>query len=229
MKNVLEVMGDTCSPFTANLALTLGIPAILAIVPMAIVGVPTWIVAFLVAGGTAMVNKGAVALALIPVGITAAVAFAAVYNAIRVGWTRVMLKTVNNEPCSFQEMANAFAWYLKFLAVCVMIGLATMIGTLLLIVPGIYIAVRTCLAPFLVVDQNMGPVEALLKSNEMVTGYGWQVLLYFLIYGVTNLIAGAVPLLGFFLLIPIMGFFDLVLAEIYVMLKGRASSSYAEA
>jgi hypothetical protein len=243
MKNAVEVIKDSWPLFTKNLGLALGIPAILVIAPMVIVGVPAWIAMVLVLGveflhviGHASTNfaqvaqpmpqmgDGKIPAALIPLGIITCVAFAAVYNAIRVGWTRVMLKLARNEPCSFGEMTTALAWYLKFLATLMIIGLATFVGGLCFVIPGIYISVRTSLAPFLVVDENLGPIEALLRSNQLVTGYAWQILLYIGLYGLANTVAGFIPLAGALLFIPIMGFFDLALARIYVMLKDGTSS-----
>ena len=52
-------------------------------------------------------------------------------------------------------------WFVNFLIVNFIIGVATAIGGMCLIVPGVYIAVRVSLAPYLVVDRNMGPIEAL--------------------------------------------------------------------
>ncbi|HEY9717211.1 MAG TPA: hypothetical protein V6C69_07075 [Trichormus sp.] len=244
MKNMLEMTKEGWQPFTKHLSLTLTVPAVLTIVPMVVVGIPALIVMILILGvefmhvlghassnfaevapSMPMIGNGKIPPALIPLGIITCVAFAAVYNAIRVGWTRVMLKLARNEPCTFGEMTTALAWYLKFLATMMMIGLATFVGTLCFVVPGIYIGIRTAMAPFLVVDQNLGPIEALLASNKLVTGYAWQILLYFILYGVVNLIAGFIPLIGSIMLIPIMGFFDLVLARVYVMLKDGTSIS----
>jgi len=225
-KNMLDVLADTGPEFANNLSLMIGIPAILVIVPMLVVGIPAGIVSFLVAGGTAMVTKenmGAVFLAEAPVFIVAMLCFAVVYNAIRVGWTRVMLKLAEGQPTGFAELTASLPWLMNFILVCMIMGFATLIGGFLFVVPGVYIAVRTCMAPFLVVDENLGPIQAIIRSNDLVTGYAWQIALYILLYFVGNAIAGFVPFLGFFIAIPLMGYFDFALARAYVMLKNTSA------
>ena len=82
----------------------------------------------------------------------------------------------------------------------------------MLLIPGVFFAVRTSFAPYLVVDKNLGPIEALKESNEMVTGYSWQILLYIVLYGFTNIVTGCIPVVG---AAAAMGFFDLLLTRLY--------------
>jgi len=112
-------------------------------------------------------------------------------------------------------------WLLNFVIVMFIIGVGTAIGGILFVVPGIIFAIRTSMAPFLIVDENLGPIEAIVKSNELVTGYSWQLFIYFLAYAVINFVAGSIPLLNMVLPIAVMGFFDLALCRIYLMRTNR--------
>ena len=56
------------------------------------------------------------------------------------------------------------------LLICVSIGL------LLLVIPGIIVAVRLSFAPFLVVDEELGPMDAIAESWRRTKGYGWKIL-----------------------------------------------------
>lgn len=77
------------------------------------------------------------------------------------------------------------------------------------------------MAPFLLIDENLGPIEALVKSNELVTGQSWQIFIYFLAYGIINFVAGSIPLLGIVLSVAVMGYFDLALCRMYLQRTNR--------
>ena len=219
----MDLFKECIPPVQNNMLIAIGVPAILIYVPLIVVGVPAGIIAFLVAGGTALLTRGsdaqtgAAMLAVMPIAVIAAIAFAVVYNVIRVGWTNVMLKMLRGQTATFGDLAESMPWFVNFLITMVIIGLGTALGTLLFIVPGILIAIRTSMAPFLVVDRNMTPVAALIRSNELVTGYSWQILGYFILYGIANAVATNIPIIQFVSGPAAMGYFDLVLARIYLM------------
>jgi hypothetical protein len=217
-----DVLKNVWPTFKENLGVTLGAPAVLCFVPFLLVAVPASVVAFVVAGGAAMLNKGAVMFALFPVIVVAAALFAIVYNAIRVGFTRMLLNLAEGQPTVFSDITKGKPWFVNFLICNFIIGVATAIGGFLLIVPGVYVAVRCSMAPFLIVDKNMGPIEAIKESHEMVTGYGWQILIYYLCYAGANMLAGFVPIIGAVLPVAVLGFFDVGLAMIYVMRRQEA-------
>ncbi len=212
----IDLIKNTWPFFQSNLIVTLGVPAFLMSVPFLLIAVPTCIVAFIVGIVVGMINKGLVGIAMVPIGIIAVPLFAAAYNAVRAGWTNIMLKMMRGQPCTFMDIKTGMAWFMNFFLTMLIVGAGTAIGTLCLIVPGVFFAVRTSLAPFLVVDKNLGPIEALLKSNELVTGYSWQVFGYFALYGFANIVASLIPIANIILPVASMGFFDLVLARIYL-------------
>jgi uncharacterized membrane protein len=220
---VMELLKQAWEPFKANLGLTLGVPAVLMIVPFLLVGLPACFAAFIIVGAAALGHHSAVTqgpgmlMALMPVIIIGAPLFAVVYNAIRVGWTKILLSLARGESAAFSDLFQAKEWFLNFLVVNVIIGIATAIGGFCLVVPGVFIAVRTSLAPFLVVDQHLGPIEALIRSNELVEGYSWQIALYLLLFFAANMVVGAVPFIGQILPVAVLGYFDLAMAMIYIM------------
>ncbi|MBY0547500.1 MAG: hypothetical protein K2W95_09425 [Candidatus Obscuribacterales bacterium] len=208
---VVAVLKETVTPFKENIAILMGGCCLMLYVPFLVIGIPVGIVAFLVA----LMAGDSKIFIFIPLTIVAMVLFAAGYNLFRVGWTRILLKIVDGQRASIADMREAMPWFVNFLLCCTLIGLATGLGTCFLIVPGIYVAVRTAFAPFLVIDEGLGPIEACIKSNDMVTGYAWQICLWGVIYGLTNMIASYVPFVGLALTPAVTAFFDLTLAKIY--------------
>lgn len=209
---VVAVLKETVTPFKDNVGVLLGACCLMLYVPLLLIGVPVMIVAFLAA---IILGKDNAVWAFIPLTIIGMVLFAAGYNLFRVGWTRILLKVVDGQSAAISDMREAMPWFMNFFLCCALIGLATGLGTCFLIVPGIYIAVRTAFAPFLVIDEGLGPIEACIKSNDMVTGYAWQILLWGVILGVANMVASNIPLLSLALTPAVTAYFDLTLAKIY--------------
>ena len=81
---------------------------------------------------------------------------------------------------------SLFSWYdsfLKLVLTWILMAVMIMLGTLLLVLPGIYLAVSYQLALPLVADKGLGPWEALETSRKTVT-HKW-----FTFFGL-NLVAG---------------------------------------
>lgn len=58
------------------------------------------------------------------------------------------------------------------------------IGTMLLIIPGIIVFTKLFQGFFLVVEQDMGPFEATARSWVITKGYGFKIFLFFLTMGI---------------------------------------------
>lgn len=211
----MDVIQGTWPLFQSNLVLTIGVPAFLMLVPTIVVGLPICVVAFVVGCLAGFINKGLIFVAMFPIGLVGVVLFAAAYNAVRAGWTIIMLRMTRGQPCVFMDIKSGLPWFMNFFLTMLIIGIGTAVGTFCFIAPGVFFAVRTSLAPFLVIEENLKPVEALIRSNELVTGYSWQILCYYALYLFANTVAGLVPVANLILPIVAMGFFDLVLTRIY--------------
>jgi hypothetical protein len=61
-------------------------------------------------------------------------------------------------------------------ATVLLVAIATLIGCVLLIIPGIYVATRLYISTQAVVAEGLGPVDGIRRSEELVDGNGWPVL-----------------------------------------------------
>lgn len=66
--------------------------------------------------------------------------------------------------------------YLGVLGMTILIGIATGLGTLLLVVPGIFLALSWSVAVPARVMEPIGAIDAMSRSWRLVTGYRWQIL-----------------------------------------------------
>lgn len=219
----IDLIKDSWEPFKQNWLVTSLAAGFLSYVPFLIIGIPAGILAFIAAAIAAMINKDLVMLFLFPIGVMAGLAFGAAFNLVRAGWLRMLLKICHGEPAKFADLKSGMPWFINLFITMLIIGVATTIGSLFLVVPGIFIAVRTSLAPYLVVDEDLSPIEAIMKSNEMVAGYSWQILGYYCIMGFTNLVLGFIPVVQILLLVASTAFFDLVLTRIYLYRKNNSN------
>jgi hypothetical protein len=97
-------------------------------------------------------------------------------------------------PTSIREAyGRAKGSILIVMAIMIMSGLATIVGAIFLIIPGIYLACRLAVSvPVAIVEQD-SPVASMERSMALTKGYAWQVflllvLVFFLSYAIAMLL-----------------------------------------
>jgi hypothetical protein len=149
-----------------------------------------------------------------------------------VAWA-VASTLVGREPDVGEAYRFGYRRFWSVLLVGILVGLAVFAGLILLVVPGIIIAVRLSVSiPALVVERRRG-TDALGRSWNLVKGYSWPVFGAFIVVAVLNAIVnGALTAIGgngWFLrsIFAAIGacittpFFGLVLGLIYFDLRVR--------
>jgi uncharacterized membrane protein len=71
----------------------------------------------------------------------------------------------------------------KYLGTSVLILLGTLVGIVLLIVPGVIFALMFIFAPLIVIDRELGPVDAMKESRRITRGHKWRLLGLVLVFG----------------------------------------------
>ncbi|MEK7662181.1 MAG: hypothetical protein AAB355_01605 [Patescibacteria group bacterium] len=83
-------------------------------------------------------------------------------------------------------------------------GVAVLAGLFLLVVPGIYLALRLQFYKFLIVEkEDIGPIMALKKSWRMTEGHTWNLLLFMIMISFLNVFGMLLLGIGIFVTIPI--------------------------
>ena len=91
----------------------------------------------------------------------------------------------------------------RFLGAHILTVIAVVLGFLVLVVPGIILAIGLSFVPYLVVDRGLGPIEALKESWRITKGHKWQLLLLFLALVGINLLGVLALIVGIFVTVPI--------------------------
>lgn len=93
-------------------------------------------------------------------------------------------------------------------------GIVTVIGFILLIIPGIVFTIRLQYVTYLIVDKNLPAVEAIKESWNMTRGNTWNLFFFGILLALINLLGVILLLVGLFITIPLT-----MLATTYVYRK----------
>jgi len=130
------------------------------------------------------------------------------------GFLKLVLSYYDGKKLPFSELFTQVKYFWRVLGASILVGLIVLAGFILFIVPGIYLALRLQFTVNLIVDQDLGIIEAMKKSGELTHGVKWSLLL-FVLTTIGIIILGAIALgVGIFVAIPIIW-----LAEIQIYRK----------
>jgi len=115
---------------------------------------------------------------------------------------------------SYEFLSFSTSLFFKFLLGYVMYTLLAVIGFLLLIVPGIYLAIKYQYVQYLIVDKNMDVIEAFKESGRMTDGHKWNLFLLFLLFIAISALGFLALGIGLLVTIPIV-----IVGQAYVYRK----------
>ena len=91
----------------------------------------------------------------------------------------------------------------KYALASIASGFIVFVGFILLIIPGIIWAVRLQFATYLIVDKNLGPIEALKTSWKLTHGNTWNLFFFGLLLGLINILGVLCLVVGLFITVPL--------------------------
>ena len=93
---------------------------------------------------------------------------------------KVGLRFSRGETADFPDLLNEYPRFWDFLLGSILYALIVIGGLILLIIPGIYWGIKYHFYGYLIIDQGMGPVDAIKKSGELTDGVKWDLLVFWL-------------------------------------------------
>lgn len=119
------------------------------------------------------------------------------------GMVKIIFKIHDGQKPAYIELFTTYRPFFRYLFASILFGLAVGLGFILLIVPGIIVAIRLQFYQFLIIDQDMGIMDSLKKSWAMTKGSSWNLFFfYFVMFGVVLL--GLLALgIGLFAALPV--------------------------
>ena len=110
-------------------------------------------------------------------------------------------RTQHETPSNAQLLSSALRFWWPLLALTFLVGAMVAFGLMLLIIPGIWIAVRLSFAEIYLVVEGLGPLAALRKSHDTTKELFWVILLaiaglYALLIGLSEALVWMVDTYG---------------------------------
>jgi uncharacterized membrane protein len=127
-------------------------------------------------------------------------------QAIALGWIRIALNIIDGHEPSLSDMFQRLDLFVPYLVAVIIYTAMLMVGFVLLVVPGIYVALTFGFYGYCLVDGELGPVDALRASSEVTRGVKlkllgfWIVILLINILGLLMVVVGVLISMGVSLL-----------------------------
>jgi len=102
------------------------------------------------------------------------------------GFFIVAFRILKNRPYSFDDFFRGFKSFLQLFLVTLMSGIFIFIGTLLFIIPGIYLSVAYAFAIALVLEKRLEFWDALEASRKIISKDWFSFFLLFICVGLLN-------------------------------------------
>jgi len=139
---------------------------------------------------------------------------------VSIGWCAgfmfILKKLALGQNHAFGDMFSQFRKLLQLIVLGIIFGVGVAIGTLLLIIPGIFLMVMWSQSFFLVIDKNVDAITALQASWKAVMPNFWLVLGILVVWYVIAFVAALV--LNFIPIIGALGFYLLVQPFLWMVL-----------
>ncbi len=135
----------------------------------------------------------------------------------QVGFVKIWLAAARGMTPEFGDLFSGGGRYFAMLGTMFLVLLAILLGYLALIVPGVILALGLSFSYFYVVDQNMGPIEAMKASWAATKGQKGKIFLFGLASALLFLAALLACCFPALVAAPVIG---IAAATIYVRISG---------
>lgn len=139
------------------------------------------------------------------------------------GLIAICLKIYNNEAVKITDLFSQIEKIIKYIGSTILYSLIVFAGLILLIVPGIMWAIKYQMMSYLIVEKDMGVMEALKKSAELTKGSRNNLFLFTILVALINILGALVFVIGLFATIP-----TTMMAMVYVYKKLSSESPSPE-
>jgi Membrane domain of glycerophosphoryl diester phosphodiesterase. len=136
------------------------------------------------------------------------------------GYLKNCVQTLEEEEPQFSSYGQVSRILLSFIVMYLLFEVIVLIGTALLIIPGVYLFLRLQFCFMSMVDENTGIIESLKRSWSITKGYSLQLFILALIMILIFFIGCVALFAGIFIAIPLM-----ILMYVYSYRKLTAPSA----
>jgi hypothetical protein len=121
---------------------------------------------------------------------------------LKLVWVRAVLRLHDGRPVDLGELFADGGRLLNFAGAFLLLWILTMLGFLFFFVPGVIVLLYYGMTPFVVLDERLGPVEALRRSADLTQGARYDLFVLALAALGVNLLGFLALGIGLFVTIP---------------------------
>ncbi len=107
---------------------------------------------------------------------------------LSLGFTKIMLLLVQDEFVRVADMFNNFRIFLSYFVASFLYGIAVTLGIFLLVLPGIFIAIRFQFFPYFIIEEKTSSFTALKKSYDLSQNLTLELFLFGVAVVVLNIV-----------------------------------------
>lgn len=135
----------------------------------------------------------------------------AIQIVLNMGLTLIVLRVHDSVETGYMDIFEPLHMFWKYLSATILTFIIVFFGLLLFIVPGIVAMIALAFTSYLIIDRNLGPIEAITESMRITHGHRWNILLFGLSLLVFNILGALLFGVGLLVTIPVSA-----LATVYV-------------
>lgn len=121
---------------------------------------------------------------------------------IGMGLIRISLEFIGKAKPKIRDIVY-YKPIVRYVLASIVTGIVVILGLVLLIIPGVILAIRLQYTTYLIVDKNLGPIEAIKKSWSVTRGNTWNLFFFGILLGLINILGMVCLLVGLFITIPL--------------------------
>lgn len=122
---------------------------------------------------------------------------------VSLGTIKVSLSVVDNKKTELADLFNGYPLLVNFLVGSILYGLMVVLGLILFIVPGIYLAIKYHFYSYYIVDKKMGAIEAIKASGKITQGVKLHLILFSLALTGLNILGALALGVGLLITVPV--------------------------
>lgn len=126
----------------------------------------------------------------------------AVGGLVHLGWANVSLRFCDGAKAELGDFFGIFPLILHYVAASILYGIIVMVGLMLLVVPGVMWALRFSLFPYMILEHDCGPIEALKMSSRVTKGGKWDLFGFYFTSMTIVMLGFAAVVLGLIWAVP---------------------------
>jgi uncharacterized membrane protein len=158
------------------------------VLPLVVVALVVWVV-------TGTINVWANETAGVVQALLSLVAFF-IGQVVAIVWISLGLAIVDGQEITADTLLPGGATLISYIVASLLFSLMLGIGLVLLVIPGIIVAIVFGLYGWALVDKALDPIEALRHSSRITSGHRWQLFVFVLAAIVLNLVGVLLLVVG---------------------------------